>query len=706
VSRRALAHPVTAGYDPAGDGTAGNVCALPPWLTTAEADRLAYGGVCFWPASDQAAWYRLQLSAGPSAGLRIVTSPSRDTNPPPAVLGDDDRDSAVGVAVDRASPRGWRTLIGVSAAVYGHPVTGEAPIVPLVAHRDRIVLGPILNAPDGPCPLCVFCRFGSTFFKAAAYLDLARACRQFPQVRRRQQAAVRAMLHGTTDIIGSAVRRLLELPAGHFLHAPVTDPAAWQSEPLPTLPHPPGHDVRGDVITLAPPVRWPCRTTRDARPCAFSLVVGPLFRARQLAPGPGEPHAIRISLVKVANLGAFLTWTPDPVGSGVGFSPEATAAAAGEAVERYCGNAAAYRQPQTSSVLLRSRGLRHRPPSRWRLFAAAQYARPGFPFTPPCDDASIGWTTARDLARTRTELVPAAAVWLNYRPQPAEPRCFPVGLAGIAAGRSRRDALRSALLELIERDAATLWWSAGLRATECIIPAWTSLHQQLTAGTRNTTRLWWLTLPTDLPAHVIAGCLHDQARDILAVGFAARLSLAEAIRKATAEAWQLHRVACDLLDPDSTLWRAHADGTINVRLRPYRLDRSYRDAFLPDFSDMTQLFHHAQYYLDPRAHAAALNRLTGLPAVDMAALEANPGRRIAPSRTALVNDMTLADPSLFEADVTSSDMRRAGWRVLRAGSTRLCGNMPAAFPLLGNPRLQHAIELSALGFDPLPCPHA
>ena len=714
MRRHTLTHRVAAGQDPAGDHAAGTVSALPPWLTTTAADQLATEGVCFWPAYDQPAWYRLQIGANAGAGLRIVTAPPGDGNVPQvgAAAGCGHENPApascrVERSVESAAPHGWRALIGVSAAVYGHPVTGNSPVVPLTVHRDRVVLGPLLNTPDGPCPLCVFCRFGSTFFKAAAFIDLARASQRFPQVWLRQQTAAGAMMSATADVIESVVRRLAELPAGYFLHAPVTDQAAWQSQPLSALPHPPEHDVRGDVAGLVPPPRWPCRmTSGDAHPGAFSPVVGPLFRSRQLAPRPGEPNDIQISLVRVANLGAFLTWTPDPVGSGVGFSPTATAAAAGEAIERYCGNAVPRRLPHASSTMLRSSGLRHRPPSEWRLFAPAQYEHPGFPFTRPCDDADIGWATAHGLAGTKAELVPAAAVWLNYRPLPTEPRIFPVGLAGIAAGRSRRGALCSSLLELIERDAATLWWSAGLRATECVIPLSASLHQQLTAGTHDSTRLWWLTLPTDLPAHVIAGCLHDQARDILAVGFAARLDLAEAIRKATAEAWQLHRVSCDLLDPNSTLWRARADGTIAARLQPYRLDRSYRDAFLPDYSNMTQLFHHAQFYLDPRTHTAGLNRLTGLPAVDVASMEADPGRLIATSCTALVNDMTRTDPSLFKVDVTSSDMRRSGWRVLRAGSTLLCGNMPAAFPLLGNPRMQTAIELSARGFDPVPCPHA
>lgn len=73
-------------------------------------------------------------------------------------------------------------------------------------------------------------------------------------------------------------------------------------------------------------------------------------------------------------------------------------------------------------------------------------------------DRPIPWLPARDLASGAELLVPAELVELDTC-RPAEPGrgCFTLTTSGLAAGPTPAEAALHALLELIERDAVTLW---------------------------------------------------------------------------------------------------------------------------------------------------------------------------------------------------------------------------------------------------------
>jgi ribosomal protein S12 methylthiotransferase accessory factor len=113
---------------------------------------------------------------------------------------------------------------------------------------------------------------------------------------------------------------------------------------------------------------------------------------------------------------------------------------------------------------------------------------------------------------------------------------------GIAAGPSFDWAASRALLELIERDAASLWWTGGRRGKTVPLdePAMVEIAR-LVATLRQQTNdrtSWLLDITTDIGIPVVVALSCDRSGRQLAYGFAARLSIAEAARAAVLELCQ------------------------------------------------------------------------------------------------------------------------------------------------------------------------
>jgi ribosomal protein S12 methylthiotransferase accessory factor len=151
--------------------------------------------------------------------------------------------------------------------------------------------------------------------------------------------------------------------------------------------------------------------------------------------------------------------------------------------------------------------------------------------------------------------------WVRFRRLPAGPAAwFPVDIClrrsmtqrdftaplklstGCAAGTTRDDAALRAVLELIERDAAALWWRGGRRG-RAIAPeseagkAAAALLEHLRQGSQGrSTRL--LDITTDLEIPVIAAVSAREDGRGFAFGLAARMMPADAARAAIFEMCQ------------------------------------------------------------------------------------------------------------------------------------------------------------------------
>jgi ribosomal protein S12 methylthiotransferase accessory factor len=113
---------------------------------------------------------------------------------------------------------------------------------------------------------------------------------------------------------------------------------------------------------------------------------------------------------------------------------------------------------------------------------------------------------------------------------------------GVAAGPTFDWAASRALLELIERDAASLWWIGGRRGKTIALdePAMGEIARLMRALRQQTENRasWLLDITTDLGIPVVAALSCDKDGQQLAYGLSARLSIAEAARAAILELCQ------------------------------------------------------------------------------------------------------------------------------------------------------------------------
>jgi ribosomal protein S12 methylthiotransferase accessory factor len=156
--------------------------------------------------------------------------------------------------------------------------------------------------------------------------------------------------------------------------------------------------------------------------------------------------------------------------------------------------------------------------------------------------SSTDWMTARTLGDNSETLLPAD--WCLRRAEQGPLRQPGTALStGVAAGRTFDDAATRALLELIERDAAALWWIGGQRGRPLALDdpaslAAASLLATLRAeGAHRAT--WLLDITTDLGISCIAAVSVNGRGFDLCCGLAARLTRIEAARAAIFEMCQI-----------------------------------------------------------------------------------------------------------------------------------------------------------------------
>ena len=138
----------------------------------------------------------------------------------------------------------------------------------------------------------------------------------------------------------------------------------------------------------------------------------------------------------------------------------------GEFIERYAGTRAYLRARRDGEIVL-AKASEMRPrgrilgPGSLRLFAEEQYASVGFPFLPFTEESKIGWVQGNDSSGEPVWL-PAVLVFLGYREEPGEERIGYPTTGGLCYGRSEEEATKTAIMEIVERDAINLCWTSGV----------------------------------------------------------------------------------------------------------------------------------------------------------------------------------------------------------------------------------------------------
>lgn len=183
--------------------------------------------------------------------------------------------------------------------------------------------------------------------------------------------------------------------------------------------------------------------------------------------------------------------------------------------------------------------------------------RHGGPLPADLPDGLAAWLRAR---APDPALLERAQDWLAVRALPAgDASVLPADLclrrpaarqvfvpdlplsSGCAAGPSRAAAEQSALCELVERDAAALWWHGGAPAA-ALAAADQAVANETTAALRQRAsgrRTWLLDITSDLGLPCVAALSCAPSGRGLAVGLAARPRRAAAIRAALLELGQM-----------------------------------------------------------------------------------------------------------------------------------------------------------------------
>ncbi|WP_318306425.1 YcaO-like family protein [Amycolatopsis solani] len=411
---------------------------------------------------------------------------------------------------------------------------------------------------------------------------------------------------------------------------------------------------------------------------------GPIVtRLRSFAGLEGVPAALHLAVADIRRVD--LPWQADPQGFGTSWDDpvHARVAARGEAVERYCATWPPEDLVHGSHDDLVARGLTALSPARVALYSPRQYATPGFPFTPFLGSSPVHWVRATSLGGGDVH-VPAFLVhtgWPHVPKQVAEPlHAFPA-IGGTAAGETLEAAIRSGLQEIVEHDAAAVWWLNGA-------PQPTLAPTPRLAALGGDARFWSIENAFGVP--VIAAAVRSP-EGWLTVGTAMRPDPEQAALKALAEAYTL-QITCRTLDDRDAVSAIIANRP--SPLKPWRAARDYADQYGP--ADLVELLCHQQFHLDPRAGSAALAWATGGPEVAWAAIP----RPADDSLDALHACVTAAGHEVLYVDLTTPEAAADGVRVVRVLVPGTVGTAPAAYPPLGLRRVQ---DLGArLGWHPEP----
>ncbi|HWH01479.1 MAG TPA: YcaO-like family protein [Pilimelia sp.] len=414
---------------------------------------------------------------------------------------------------------------------------------------------------------------------------------------------------------------------------------------------------------------------------------GLLTSVDRLPHDPVWPGSLVMTVGQVAHIGRQLPWPADRASTGTAFDDETAArrAAIGEAVERYCGNFIPAGLRRASYAELAAAGEPAVDPATLCLYSPRQYAHPGSPFVPFTADLPVLWARGYRLRDRAPVWVPASLVWVNYfvGPRAAEPRTNFVLYAGIAAGAGRADAERSALEEIIERDATEIWWRAG--GPGIGLDPTASPRAAAAFGTARPSPLRYscVLVPSVFGVPVVGVLAVDPDHDVVGLGLAARPDPVDALRKALAEAVSLRSYALGLADPEGTIWQAIAAGMVDgTPFKPWRADRAYLDSYRPDFRDVLDLGCQSQVYLDPRTrpwltHLAAPPGTVSLG--DVPAVAGDP-------RQAYLDRLAAEGIEAYGVDLTTPDVAAAGLSVVRVVAPGTYSNAPAGLGFLGGRR--------------------
>ena len=356
-------------------------------------------------------------------------------------------------------------------------------------------------------------------------------------------------------------------------------------------------------------------------------------------------------------------------GSGTTFE-EVVIRTLGETIERYAQftpDQAGRRAGVVASLAeLRERGERVVANEGCRFFTDAQLARDPFPFAPLSEDTPIGWTSAISLPGGEDCWAPAQQVLVGYVKSEGERQYMPAVTTGTAAHTGLAGAIRNALLELVQIDAAVGHWYGSTEAIEIEPDARTAAAMRLISrllrpGGPEPRFLW---LPSaDLPGFAVACVIEWDELPRLAVGLGCDLKLSRAMHKAFLE------------------------GAAVAQLAKVILFRQATAGAVPGAADPGSIFDldtNVAYYAVHADEPAIVEKLTGCERRAALDLPADLAGTAAGDVRTLLDAFAKRNRRLVLLDLSTADVRALGFRVVRLWSPDLL-----ALPLPSAPPLEH-----------------
>ncbi|MFF8026170.1 YcaO-like family protein [Streptomyces sp. NPDC007896] len=441
---------------------------------------------------------------------------------------------------------------------------------------------------------------------------------------------------------------------------------------------------------------------------------GIVTRIRSFRGLRGTPPSLHLAVADLPDLRADVPWQSDRQAFGMAWNDagQARMAAWGEAVERISGTMlpAADRMRYGSHIQLTREGVRALAPERLTLYSPRQYTDGVQPFRPFLPTSPVHWMPVRSLTRQEEIHVPAFLVHTGWprvpKEQPEQLHAFPA-VGGTAAGTSLEQALLAGLGEVVERDAAAVWWANAAPLPRLPLSA---RIRALLGPMLETHEVTLAHIDNDFAIPVLAACVRTRAEGWLTIGFAARADPEAAALKALAEAFGL-QLTCRALDDPAAA--AHIAGGFTDRRNPlkaWRQDRAYLNDYREDGRDGTELLCHQQLYLDRRAGDRAMDWIGRGPRGSWTQVPRVPGGTFGTLRAR----GEAAGHEVLYADLTTRQARAAGMRVVRVIVPGMIGTAPACCPYFGGRRVRdqgvtlgwRRTPLTVEQLNTFPMPHA
>jgi ribosomal protein S12 methylthiotransferase accessory factor len=266
--------------------------------------------------------------------------------------------------------------------------------------------------------------------------------------------------------------------------------------------------------------------------------VGIIRHVQEIPREPGAPDFFRFG-AEACNAGAFGQHKNFATAGGVSTDRRtAMAKAIGEAVERYC--TAIYDAGELPLTSFEAAPFECAPPNEFALYSHEQYQSPGFPYVPFGKTTPIRWAPVFDATTGETLHAPAAMVFIPYvydRERGERPIVQPVS-TGLACHSGQKEALCSAICEMIERDAFTITWQAQLGMPQIRIETLSDRNRDLVARfhrTGNSVTLFDITMDHGVPAILSVSRSLESEAPALVLAASAHLDPEQAVRKSLEE---------------------------------------------------------------------------------------------------------------------------------------------------------------------------